>query len=63
MLCDIELCAQCSLLLRRSTDRSQDCLSSSYYSLKTCIKEKARWEQLCENHTPDDQNTSEEDMY
>lgn len=63
MLCDTELCAQCGLLLRRSTDRSQDFLSSSHDSLKACIKEKARWEQLCENNTPDDQNTGEEDTY
>lgn len=63
MLCDTEGCARCSLLLRRSTDRSQDFLSSSYNSLKACIIEKARWEQLYENHIPGDQNTGEEDMY
>lgn len=63
MLCDTEECAQCGLLLRRSPDRSQDFLSSSYNSLRACIKDKARWEQLCKNHIPDNQITVEEDMY
>lgn len=63
MLCTTEESARCGLLLRRSRDRKQGFLSSSYDCLKACMKEKARWVQLCENHTPDDRSTGEEDVY
>jgi len=63
MLCAIEESARRGLLLGRSTDRTQDFLSSSYDYLKAGMKEKARWVQLCENHIPDDQHTGEEDVY
>lgn len=31
--------------------------------MRACIKEKAKWVQLCENHILDDQSTSEDDVY
>ena len=62
MLCATEQSAWCGLLLRRSRDRNQDFQNSSYDYLKACMKDKARWVQLCENRAPDDQSTGEEDV-